>query len=149
MSLTLCRECKHEVSSGAKVCPNCGAANPGLPIGTVATFFLGLAIVAAIVWWPFKSKDDDQPAKPQLTLAERFPGHWRLDGNGTINMVLATHKIRGCGEYRYRQSAQTRDEYLVYCTRDGKEWTPYVVRADLDEIWGPYTLDPSVPADAP
>lgn len=147
MSLTQCRECKHVVSHDAKSCPNCGAQSPSMPIGQVGAFFIGAAILAAVFWWPFKSNSDPEPEppKPALTLAQRFPGPWQLDSNGSINRALVSQRTRGCGEYRYRRSVQAQDEFLIYCSRDRTKWTPYIVRTDTNEVWGPYALDPSVP----
>jgi len=149
MSITQCRECKHDISSGAKTCPKCGAENPALPFGKIGAFFVGAAVLAAFIWWPFKSNSAPEPAKPALSLAQRYPGPWHLDSNGSITLALASKQTRGCGEYRYRRSVQIQNEFLVYCSRDGKAWTPYVVRTDSNEVWGPYALDPSVPAVAP
>ena len=46
MALKPCKSCKHEVDTSAKICPNCGVANPGITIGQQIG---GLAILATII----------------------------------------------------------------------------------------------------
>ena len=52
---------------------------------------------------------------------------WHTDFNMDVTKVLVSNKIRGCGEYKYRVNLSKRNEYLVHCTRDGKNWVPYLV----------------------
>jgi hypothetical protein len=145
MAIVTCRECKKEVSDSAKTCPHCGATNPSLPIGGFWVFLIGAAIIALIVWWPFSKDDQSEPPQKYPSLSERFPGPWQHDAPGAIIVTLARNKTQGCGDFEHRPSIRTPDEYLVYCSKDGKSWVPYVVRTDTGEVWGPYTLDPTVP----
>src|SRR5437868_3445224 len=48
MALKKCRECGKEISSSAKVCPNCGKKNP--TANTAAGCFGLVIIVSACVW---------------------------------------------------------------------------------------------------
>jgi hypothetical protein len=65
-----------------------------------------------------------QGAEPSL--AERYPPPWIEDTHIGIARALVANKIGGCGEYKYRASARDRNEYAVYCTRDGKKWVAYI-----------------------
>ena len=60
-----------------------------------------------------------------------YPGPWRSDGDefGGIATTLMKNSIRGCGEFYYRlaNGDTASGEALVYCTRDGKTWTHYLV----------------------
>lgn len=47
MALAACKECKHQVSSSAKACPQCGAKKTGsVPAGLMA-----LAVIAGVIYW--------------------------------------------------------------------------------------------------
>lgn len=84
------------------------------------------------------------PAIGEPSLGERYPAPWREDFNVDITKALVAKGITGCGEYKYRASTLDRNEYLVYCTHDGKNWTAYFVWPRIKEVMGPYAPDPSV-----
>ena len=77
-----------------------------------------------------------------ISLAERYPGPWQEDFNIGITKALASQQIRGCGEYKYRESSKNKGEYLIYCTSDGKRWVAYLVWVNIGKITGPHTIDP-------
>ncbi|MFC1896572.1 hypothetical protein ACFL0Q_07950 [Thermodesulfobacteriota bacterium] len=79
-----------------------------------------------------------------LSISERYPGPWRHDFNSGISRALAKNNIRGCGEYKYRPSSTDDSEYLVRCTRDGINWSSYIVWVGIDEVMGPYAPDSSL-----
>lgn len=79
-----------------------------------------------------------------ITLGERYPGPWREDFEAGISKALASKDIHDCGQYKYRESLVNSGEYLVYCTRDGNNWTAYLVWANIGEVTGPHTPDPSL-----
>jgi hypothetical protein len=56
----------------------------------------------------------------------------------SISRTLAAKNVRGCGQYKYRESSKNRGEYLVHCTSDGKNWTAYLVWPNISEITGPH-----------
>ena len=66
----------------------------------------------------------------------RYPGPWREDLNVEITKTLVAKKVKGCGEYKYRETH--RHEYLVHCSRDGKNWIAYQVWPKIGEITGPH-----------
>jgi hypothetical protein len=51
MALKPCRECKKEVSTGAKTCPHCGVVNPTSRAG--AGSILGLLVAIGLLIWFF------------------------------------------------------------------------------------------------
>lgn len=79
-----------------------------------------------------------------IPLSERYPGPWREDFNMGITKALASKEVRGCGQYKYRESRNDRGEYLVYCTRDGNNWTAYLVWENTGDVTGPHTSDLSL-----
>jgi hypothetical protein len=78
------------------------------------------------------------------SLAERYESTRRTDFHTAITQALVANNVRGCGEYKYRESRTDEGEYLVYCTQDGKTWTAYLVWASIKKIMGPYPPDPSI-----
>lgn len=79
------------------------------------------------------------------TMAQRYPGAWASAANIDITKALAKNEIRGCGEFYYRAAAGSTNEFLVYCTRDSKTWTSYLVFTSSQKVMGPYGLDASLP----
>ena len=50
-----------------------------------------------------------------------------------IGKLMVANRIKGCGEYHVKEV--TDGEYVVACTRDGKNWTYYVVWPNIDKIY--------------
>ncbi len=50
-----CKDCGHEVSERAKICPNCGVSDPGIkdpPVGAVLiTLLLLFSLVGGAIYW--------------------------------------------------------------------------------------------------
>lgn len=82
-----------------------------------------------------------QPAVPSTSNNPDYPGGWIEDMNVGISRALVGKQIRGCGEYRYKESASTRSEYLVQCTRDGKNWVAYLVWTRTGAVTGPFKAE--------
>jgi hypothetical protein len=78
-----------------------------------------------------------------LTLNERYPGPWRESFNMGITKALAGKHVRGCGDYKYRESKTDRGEYLVYCN-DGTTSMAYIVWPNTGGVIGPNSIDPSL-----
>lgn len=102
----------------------------------VLVVLVHLSLVGLLILVPSTSQ-----AQP---LAERYESAWRTDFHTGITQALIANNVRGCGEYKYRESRKDRGEYLVYCTRDGKMWTAYLVWASIKKVMGPYPPDPSI-----
>ncbi|WP_143482089.1 hypothetical protein [Pseudomonas congelans] len=78
------------------------------------------------------------------TVEEMYPAPWLERFNADINKALASSQIRGCGQYRYRVSTRSSSEFLVYCSRDGKNWLAYMVWPKISKVLGPYQPDPDL-----
>ena len=81
----------------------------------------------------------------EITMKERYPGTWHTDFHVGISKALAQNNIRGCGEFKYKPSADSVSssigEFLVRCTADGRTWVSYLVWAGIDNVMGPYSPD--------
>ena len=96
MALKPCRECKKEVSTGAKQCPQCGVANPTSRPG--AGSVVGLLFAVGLLLWFFSSINTTStttspPADPSASLRDaaandsvaRCRADWRqCDSNAQI-----------------------------------------------------------------
>ena len=80
-------------------------------------------------------------AEPEPTPSVRYPEPWREEFNVGITKTLAAKHIKGCGQYKYRESSKDKGEYLVHCTSDGKNWTAYLVWPNINEVTGPHAPD--------
>lgn len=83
-------------------------------------------------------------AMAQTDLAATYPGPWQEDYNQRITKALAVNGISGCGQYKYREKANSPQSYIIYCTRDGKTWKAYAVWAATEKVMGPFDPDPSL-----
>ena len=72
-----------------------------------------------------------------FSFAEEWSGPWRDDVNFEITKTLIQNNVRLCGEYKYKQSAKSKNEYIVHCTPDGKNWYAYIVWTGIGKIMGP------------
>jgi hypothetical protein len=83
-------------------------------------------------------------ARSRLSPSEQFPGPW-LEVTQEIRDVLTLYKVSACSQAMARQSSQSPDEYLLYCTRDEQHWTSWHVRPTVQKIRGPFTLSEDIP----
>jgi len=78
----------------------------------------------------------------QSEIDAEYPPPFREDFNMEITKVLVKNGVTGCGTYKYRASTKPSDkEYLVYCSRDGKTWTAYMVFIYTGKVLGPYRTE--------
>ncbi|MCE7033566.1 hypothetical protein LY625_13265 [Lysobacter sp. GX 14042] len=149
MALISCHECKQEISDSAPTCPKCGAKTVSAHDESFLAGIFAVGILALILWWAFADGDDsdgEEQAQPrrELALAEEYPGPWREDFNADIARTLAHNRVTGCGQFKFKPSSQNRNEFVVYCTRDGHEWSAYVVWTAINEVIGPSKPDPAL-----
>lgn len=97
-------------------------------------------VLAGLVLWVLYPRE---PAR-EIPLSERYPAPWREDFHVGITKALALKAIRGCGQYKYRESSKDQNEFLVHCTGDGKSWTAYFVWPATEGVMGPYQPDPTL-----
>lgn len=83
-------------------------------------------------------------AQPKLLPSEQFPGPW-LEVTQEIRDVLALNQVAACGQAVGRQSSRNPDEYLLYCTRDGRLWTTWRVERAGRKVRGPGKLLEGIP----
>lgn len=107
----------------------------------------GVALLAFSVWSSLKSQPPSSRPNvaAQPTFAERYPGPWSETPSLPIVRALVGKQIRGCGEFKHRESALNRGEFLVYCTRDGSNWVSYIVWDRTGEVLGPAPINASIP----
>lgn len=80
----------------------------------------------------------------QTDLSVKYPGPWQTDYDSRISRTLTVNSISGCGEYKFKEDAKKSKSYVVYCSRDGKNWLAYIVWAASEKVMGPYPPDPSL-----
>lgn len=118
------------------------------------TFFgFSLLVVTATFlsgWWIFFKPSESAKSIRDYTQIERqdalqnSSGRWMSDSPTDIVRTLVSNNVRGCGEFHYKINFRSTGEYLVYCTRDGRKWTAYVVWPNIDRVYGPADPDPSI-----
>lgn len=93
--LVPCKTCKHEVDQFAKLCPNCGAKNPGMSAGQSFLGCLGIIVLVFVIGFSMEacSGSDSQTYKPTIELEQAkdyqllstsdqsFPGRKRIQAN--------------------------------------------------------------------
>ena len=75
----------------------------------------------------------------------QYPGAWSDAPHPGIMRALVSNKVVGCGQYSYKAAASSSGEYLVYCTRDGKNWVAYLVWPNIGNIIGPNRISLDIP----
>ncbi|PIR00871.1 MAG: hypothetical protein COV66_03315 [Nitrospinae bacterium CG11_big_fil_rev_8_21_14_0_20_45_15] len=133
MSLKKCYDCGQQVSTKAKACPNCGA-----PVKVSG--YLPLLVFVGILFPLFYyvlSKDNQKSIKQFISFPgesapkeespsdESYEPEWNTEFNVGISKTLASHRLPNCGEYTWKETTN-RGEYLVKCSRDGKNWVSYL-----------------------
>ena len=91
MALGACRECKREVSSEAKACPHCGAANPvassspsGCTLGCLALFIIAIASYASSTCDGGDTWNGSTPSATHPSVEHPSSGSARLSTSGPI-----------------------------------------------------------------
>lgn len=146
MSKTInCGSCKAEISRKAPTCPQCGHPNKVASHLSGKETLMLLVPVVLVLWW-FSSNSTSSSPSPSHTIsaAERYPGPWQESFHLAITKTLAQNDIRGCGQYKYKASVKDNNEYVVYCTIDGKSWLSYTVWPSINQVQGPHAPEPSL-----
>ncbi|WP_455756515.1 hypothetical protein [Sulfurimonas sp.] len=73
---------------------------------------------------------------------DKFEEEWHDKTNIKIGRSLTKNKNRDCGEFKYKKNLNYSSEYLVRCTRDGKVWKAYIVYSLIEEVEGPFKINP-------
>lgn len=69
MAITKCKECKKEVSTGAKSCPHCGASYPGAGIKELIVG-VGFVAVVGLIGYNYFSSDSEGQAPGQAAASQ-------------------------------------------------------------------------------
>lgn len=77
MAMAACKECKHDISTTAKACPQCGAQAPTGAQGKQIAGLIYLALIGAAFWWIWGALTPDAPTSVTVTQAE-FGEQWPL-----------------------------------------------------------------------
>lgn len=85
MALTQCKECKHEVASTARKCPNCGVKNPGLKAKNA---FLSIIFIVGLISILYTCTSDTPPEKAEVGEASQAP-KWYEGGDLHTQNALA------------------------------------------------------------
>lgn len=145
--LVECKTCKHQVDQFAKLCPNCGAKNPGMQTYKGCLFFIFMvAIISSLISLTSKDSDSDaiqanlkEPIKitePVLPLEQvtadiekpiealKVP----ILNDANINDFLKTYAddyasytmklVKGFGKYK------ENNDYHGYVLFKNKQWRP-------------------------
>lgn len=83
-------------------------------------------------------------AMAETDLSVKYPGPWQDNYDQRITKTLVVNGITGCGEYKFKEDAKKSKSYVVYCSRDGKNWLAYIVWAASEKVMGPFPPDPSL-----
>ena len=75
-----------------------------------------------------KAMPDNPRGANEAPVPADFPPPWISAFNLRISRALVQMKLRGCGQYRYRESLKQPGDFLVECNPDGRTWHRYRVR---------------------
>lgn len=76
-----------------------------------------------------------------VSVNERYPMPWKeVTGKEMINIgrVMVKNNLTGCGEYYVRPAKEITDDYLVSCSRDGKQWDFFILNVTVNTVVGPF-----------
>jgi hypothetical protein len=123
-----------------------GSSIGGWSFGKVMAIIAALFVVTCTAN-NFRSTNGNTAASvgsEPLSFDRKYPGAWSDAQNQSIMRTLIANSVSGCGEYWYKAAAGSDSEYLVYCTRDGKNWTTYLVWPKIGNIIGPNKISPEI-----
>jgi hypothetical protein len=87
-------------------------------------------------------------AAEERTIAEQFSGPWQEYAKPDLVQLLISKDATGCGEFYWKAKDGKVDEfaeYLVYCTRDGVEWTAWMLWPGSGGASGPTGISDGPP----
>jgi len=118
MAMKPCKECKTQVSTSAKVCPNCGKKHPtgGLTLPVkIGLGVLGLIIVGQVVTQIQKGDIGTTPTPKYAALQNtKVDMSWEKGGFGSV--MLATVTVRNNSDYPVK-------DIQIQCTHYAKSGT--------------------------
>lgn len=84
-----------------------------------------------------------EPTNPE----DKYETSWQSPGKelGPIAIALGKSNILGCGEFHVKEANSGNGEYLIACSRDGENWTYYLVWIPSEKVMGPLSDSLSKP----
>lgn len=79
------------------------------------------------------------PKEEKKTIEETYYS-WQSPSTeqiGKIARTLIKNNISGCGEFHLREHKEFTGEYLLGCSRDGENWSYYLIWPNSEKIMGP------------
>ena len=92
-----------------------------------------ILIVIGFFWMIGKFSEENNSV---ITDKRTYESSWRQATNKelfTISKLMVKNSITGCGEYHIKEIEN--GEYVIACTRDGKNWKYYVAWPNIDKIY--------------
>jgi len=120
--------------------PSAGPSSMLLPIVAV-----GLMVAAVGVEMTREPAEVGSQRVVRAPSAADFGSAWRRDSHVDLQRTLAANKVEDCADMAYRPHRTIHGEYLVYCTRNGRSWTSWVVSTGAQRVSGPFPPDPLMP----
>lgn len=115
MSMTKCKECKREVSTKAKTCPNCGVKDPGTKASNIIGGFIVLAVI--IFGISMCSSNDESSTSSDTSAPAKTPEKIAAE-------AAACKKDLSCwGEKHSISAAVYCDDHVEKLAKYDHEWT--------------------------
>lgn len=137
-------------------------AQHGVIVAAIVAVVLGACVAVAYrdgyrwdpkLWWEIVSRKSVATASEGNDNAQDadtgFDGRtyemvWHDDMNAGISQALAANGVSGCGQYKYKKGLKFSGEFAVYCTRDGSNWSLYLVWVPSNKVQGPHAAELSL-----
>ena len=117
------------VAMVALITASCGGHNTERRDETAVQQATGSAVLA-----PDEALPEPTPLDVSKVSADEFPGPWGEVGFRDVAITLGRSQIRGCGEFATRRQRNEPNRFLVYCTRDGENWTAHLVDVSTQQV---------------
>jgi hypothetical protein len=110
MALKPCRECKKEVSTQAKTCPNCGVKNPSgtLSAGTGGCLAVVVLLGILVVFVNAPGNRPSPQATPELPAEIPIP-----EPEARVNLSLSVDSCTSRGNYLWTEGSVTNDSEVT------------------------------------
>lgn len=142
MAVTQCKKCSLEVSARAKVCPGCGASNPGVKAQDV----IGGVFLLAIAVWLLSKCSTGTEAEPPKTIQDISKNISAVQNeNGVLRITFAGRAVLRSKDVMQNTSMNAHDvsEKLVrYFPAELGEQVTFVANAETSDQYGKAAIKP-------
>lgn len=125
MALKACKECKKDVSTGARTCPHCGVKNPTLTTREMWLGMTGLILLLVVVYFIFSDdKSESQQAVASVALPAKTVAQIAAEKVEAERVAAACRVDLRClgGKYLYQAARQCAPKLERYAKHDVR-WT--------------------------